>query len=57
MPFDETLAFVESRDELYIGTGQENRYTLFCRESAGEAGEDELPVQEALTDEFSANER
>ncbi|MBQ6360410.1 MAG: hypothetical protein IJJ25_04625 [Lachnospiraceae bacterium] len=48
LPFDEVLAFVESRDELYIGTGQENRYILFCHESPGDAGEDELPVKEAL---------
>ena len=48
LPFDELLAFVESRDELYIGIGEDNRYVLACREDPAEAAEDELHVQDAL---------
>ena len=48
LPFDELLAFVRSREELYIGTGEENRYRLFCHASPGEAAADEMRVGDAL---------
>ena len=48
MPFDELLSFVESRDELFIGTGERNRYYLAFHEDPAEAAEDEFPVLEAL---------
>ncbi len=48
LPFDELLAFVKSRDELYIGTGEGNRYVLACHEDPTAAAEDELHVQDAL---------
>ena len=48
LPFDELLAFVKSRDELYIGTGEDNRCFLACREDPAAADEDELHVQDAL---------
>ena len=48
LPFDDLLTFVESRDELYIGTGRDNQYFIFCHEDPEEVGEDELPVKEAL---------
>ena len=48
LPFDELLAFVISRNDLYIGTGESNRYVLACHVSPDEVGKDELTVQEAL---------
>ena len=48
MPFDELLSFIESRDELFIGTGERNRYYLAFHEDPAEAAEDEFPVLEAL---------
>ena len=48
LPFDELLAFVKSRDELYIGTGEGNRYVLACHEDPTAAAEDELHVQDAF---------
>lgn len=48
MPFEELLAFVTARDDLYIGTGDKNRCVLAYHEDAKEAAEDEFPVKEAL---------
>ena len=48
LPFDELLSFVESRDDLFIGTGEDNRYVLAYYEDPAEAAEDEFPVLEAL---------
>ena len=48
LPFDELLAFVETRDELFIGTGNDNWCVLSVHEDPAEAPADELPVREAL---------